>query len=567
MTSLRRVLSLLLLVLVALGTAAALAPSASAHPLGNFTTNTADRVLVVSSGVRVLHVVDLAEIPTLQLWQASKGVETDGERGLTDAELTAYAPRLCNEVLPQLSLVVDGAESPLSLESSIGQDRPGNGGLRTARFECALSAPDRPRESLVFTDDAGVGRNGWAEVTLRSSCGELVGSDVPVESPSALLTAYPEELLSSPIEVRTASASIEPGGLCTDAELTDDERERIDAAQPRGSNGLTNRFTGFVAREDLTVGFVAVAIIASIAFGAFHALAPGHGKTVIAAYLVGQRGTPQQAVWLGAGVTIAHTGSVLALGAVLSLTTLAGDGAVVPWTEVISGVLLCLVGGYLLWISLRRYRHAPDHTHDEAELAALAHTHDDAHEHAHEHAHDHDDAHAHDHAHDHDDAHDHAHDHDHAHAHDHTHDHDHAHDHGAGTTTTRPPLVHTHGGRTHSHAPLDDKPLGWRSLAAMGVAGGLVPSPSALVVLLGATALGHVWFGIVLVLCYGLGMAITLTAAGLLLLRTRAFLTRRGWGIGEGSRGLRLLPLVAAGLVVAIGLVLIVRGYGTASDF
>ncbi len=79
-----------------------------------------------------------------------------------------------------------------------------------------------------------------------------------------------------------------------------------------------------------------------------HALAPGHGKTVIAAYLVGQRGTPRQAVWLGATVTATHTAGVLLLGAVLSLTTVPAPERLLPATEIASGLLLAGVGGYLL---------------------------------------------------------------------------------------------------------------------------------------------------------------------------------------------------------------------------
>jgi ABC-type nickel/cobalt efflux system permease component RcnA len=106
--------------------------------------------------------------------------------------------------------------------------------------------------------------------------------------------------------------------------------------------------------------------------------------------------------------------------------------------------------------------------------------------------------------------------------------------------------------------------MGWRTLAGMGVAGGLVPSPSALVVLLGATALGRAWFGVVLVVCYGLGMAVTLTAAGLLLLRAQAVLDRRGWGLRRGRDLARLLPMATASVVVVLGVGLVLRGWMTA---
>lgn len=95
----------------------------------------------------------------------------------------------------------------------------------------------------------------------------------------------------------------------------------------------------------------------------------------------------------------------------------------------------------------------------------------------------------------------------------------------------------------------------------MGAAGGMVPSPSALVVLLGAIALGRPWFGIVLVLGYGAGMALSLVAAGLLLVRVRASLDAR---LTRGQAGRlavlgRALPIVTASFVVVAGLGLTVR--------
>ena len=524
--------SLLGAVVAGLALAVLPAVAASAHPLGNFTSNTADRVEVVSGGVRVLHVLDLAEVPTLRLSQASQGVDTSGDGRLDDAELTVRAQQVCADVLPRLRLTVDGAPSALMLTAASGRQRPGAADLGTARFECAYTSPDRPRSGLAFEDGTAEQRNGWKEVTLVSGCGLLQGSDVPAVSPSALLTAYPDDLLSSPLDVRSASTQVRPGGPCADS--VDGVDTAVDAAQPRGLDRITTAFTNFVTRPDLTLGFVLGAVLLSIGFGALHALAPGHGKTVVAAYLIGQRGTRRQAVWLGAAVTLAHTASVLALGAVLSLTTLASPERVVPYAEVLSGVLLAVVGGYLLRSAVRRLRHAVDHDHSHSQP-------------------------------------------DRDHPHDHPHEHPHPHDHGAAPHASAAPAaspaaalavrtdpaVHTHSGRAHSHAPIDDAPLGWRSLAAMGLAGGLVPSPSALVVLLGATALGRAWFGVVLVLCYGLGMALTLTVAGLLLLRTQSLIAARGWAFGAGSRATRLLPVVTAGVVVVVGVVLVVRGYLT----
>lgn len=470
------------------GVALALLPAApaQAHPLGNFTVNTADRVLVVDGGVEVLHVVDLAEIPTVQ---ARAAVAAAGG-------LAAYATAECSRVAPLLDLQVDGRSASLAVTSSTGASLPGAAGLTTTRIECRLTADRQPSDQVAFRDGAVDDRVGWKEVTLDSRCGALTGVDVPRVSPSQLLTAYPADLLSSPLDVRSGRASVR-SGTCTDGPdgSTDDV---VAKALPRGVGGVTAFFTDFLGRKDLTLGFALVSVLAALAFGVLHALAPGHGKTVMAAYLVGQRGTRRQALQLGAVVTFTHTASVLLLGALLTLGTLAAPERVVPFTEVLSGLLLAGLGVYLLVLAVRKVRgRRHDHHH-----------------------------------------------------HEHAHDHDHPHE-------------HSHGGVTHTHAPVPEGPLGWRTLAGMGVAGGLVPSPSALVVLLGATALGRAWFGVLLVLVYGLGMAITLTAAGLLLLRAQDALDRRGWTLGRGRDLGRLLPVLTASVVVLVGLGLVVRGVMT----
>ncbi|MCY7365754.1 MAG: high frequency lysogenization protein HflD [Frankiaceae bacterium] len=529
------------MLLAAAALVVAVPSAASAHPLGNFTVNTADRLVVTADGLVVTHVVDLAEIPTVQLGQARSGVDVDDDGTLSGEELTAYAERECARTAEVLSLEVDGADVPLSVATASGTSRPGAAGLATTRIECTYATEVRPEQAVSFADPVALERNGWREVTAASLCGPLQGSTAPTTSPSDLLTAYPKDLLQSPLDVTRASFQVDAGAPCTSAAAAGGVP--TDEVAPRGVDRLTSTFTDFLGRTDLTLPFALVSVAASVLFGVLHAVAPGHGKTVMAAYLVGQRGTRRQALQLGAVVTFTHTASVLLLGLVLSLGALAAPELVVPFTEVLSGVLLAFVGVYLAVLALRRLRGGDDH------------------EHPHEHEHDghdlpHDD-HEHDHPHE---DHDHPHD---DHGHDHPHDEDHDHPPalvGVAVAVEARPIAHTHGGRAHTHAPLPDGPLSWKALAGMGVAGGLVPSPSALLVLLGATALGRAWFGVLLVIAYGVGMAVTLTLAGLLLLRARAVLDRRGWTLGRGARLVRLLPLGTAGVVVVVGLALVLRG-------
>ena len=525
---------------VLLGTAAlVLGPTtaASAHPLGNFTVNTADRLQITADGIDVLHVVDTAEIPTGQLAQARQGFDLDGDGALSPPELDRYAMTTCTAAATELQLAVAGSAVPLTVVTTRATTRPGAAGLPTTRLECLLRSPGRVDGDVSFSDPLASQRNGWREVTASSACGPLTDSTVPEASNSDLLLTYPTDLLSSPLDVTSARFTVTAGGSCR---TVGNDLPTPGEVSPRGLDRVSRTFTDFLSRPDLTVTFAVASVLASLLFGVLHALAPGHGKTVMAAYLVGQRGTRRQALQLGAVVTFTHTASVLLLGAVLALGAVAAPELVVPATEVISGVLLAAVGVYLLVLALRKLRPRSLDGHDL-----------DGHDHD---GHDHD-------GHDHD-GHD-GHDHD-------GHDHD-AHENQsarelltAGGSDRRPaatlPRAHSHGGRTHTHAPLPDGPLSWKALAGMGVAGGLVPSPSALLVLLSATALGRAWFGVVLVIVYGVGMAVTLTAAGLLLVRAQAALDRRGMTDGRLRRAVRLVPVATAAVVLLLGLVLVARG-------
>jgi ABC-type nickel/cobalt efflux system permease component RcnA len=321
---------------------------------------------------------------------------------------------------------------------------------------------------------------------------------------------------------------------------------------PRGADRLTRAFTDLVAKRRLSVAFGLVAFGIALLLGALHALAPGHGKTVMAAYIVSERGTWRQAALIGLAVTVTHTAGVVALGVLLTTSSVVAPERLYPWFGLVSGLLLAGIGITLArraWRTRRRATPAPLATTSDERVggrvdervlvgAAVGGSSLPVHDHGldsvgghHHHDHDHDD------------------DHSHGHDHDHSHDHDHE-----PHSAVEAPGAHYHGGRLHTHAPIDPS-LGWKSLLAVGFAGGLVPNPSALVVLLGAIALGRTWFGLVLVTAYGVGMAVTLTGAGLLLVRARGLIDRRSWGTPTGRvmRVTRVLPLVTSTIIIGAG--------------
>lgn len=210
-------------------------------------------------------------------------------------------------------------------------------------------------------------------------------------------------------------------------------------------------------------------------WGALHSMSPGHGKTLVGAYLIGERATPLHAVFLAMITTITHTLGVFALGFVtLFAAQYILPEQLYPWLSLVSGSMVVVIGLNLLWQRWRRWQRHSKGGAQKLTEASVIHSH-----HHHEHAHDH------------------------HHARDHHH-----HLHGG----------HSHGNHTHSHLPAAvGEPVTWRSLWLLGVSAGLVPCPAALVLLLGAIAIGNPFSGLVLVLVFSLGLSVVLTALGLIL--------------------------------------------------
>ena len=289
----------------------------------------------------------------------------------------------------------------------------------------------------------------------------------PPVSPSQQLRAYPEDGLSSPLAVTHARANVEPGDAPgTPPQLT------APRAEEHGSG-----FESLVTR-DLGATGILLALALALFWGAAHALGPGHGKSIVAAYLIGQRGTVRHAVYLGGIVTVTHTSGVFALGGVtLLLSELIVPEDLYPWLNLVAGLMVVAIGAGVLRARL-------------------------AHRRAHKHGHHH-----------------------------HHHGHDHDHD------------------------------LSPRSLLAVGVSGGLLPCPSALVVLLAAISLHRTAFGLALVLAFSVGLAITITAIGLLAVLARGVFRRKSFD----GRLVRALPAVSAVAILVAGLVMTARALPTVS--
>ena len=438
--------------LIAIGVAllALLAPAAaSAHPLGKFTVNHFTRVEVPGDHLYLRYVIDMAEIPT---FQARDEVAAKGEE--------AYARDLAGTLRDGLSLTVAGNAVTLR---ELGRELTfpdGAGGLETTRLELVLDAGALPDSGspleLTYADTNDLERIGWREIVLVATGGAAVASaSVPGESVSDELRAYPEDLLQSPLDMRQATARVTPGTLAGPPPALSGGGEL--ASPVRVSESTENGFTELISRESLSIGVVVVSLLVAMFWGAVHALSPGHGKAIVAAYLIGTRGTPRHALYLGLIVTVTHTIGVFALGAVtLGLSEFIVPDDLYPWMNLVSAILVVAVGVTVLRMRILDWFRG-------ARRAVGG----GAHGHSH-------DSHHHDHSHDQ--------------AHGHEHEHGHSHAHGGS---------HSHGhGHDHHHVP--EPGTGWRGLVSVGISGGLLPCPSALVVLLAAISLQRVGYGLVL---------------------------------------------------------------------
>ena len=464
---------------------------AVAHPLGNFTINQYAGIVVSADRATIRYVIDMAEISTLQELQK---LDDSGTGSPLPAELDRHLRRIAAEYLDGLVLKVSDIRVPLNVIGKTMSLTPGAGGLLTMRvvMDLAGSIPgaakgDDVARRLTFTNNNFSERIGWREIVVHPADGVSVfdstayGSGLTDE-----LKAYPQKMLAAPLHEDMASLSFKAGAapagamalLMRDGHVLEQQRDRL---------------AELINIPTLTPLTALLGLVAAAGFGALHAFSPGHGKTVVGAYLVGARASVKHAAFLGLTVTVTHTLGVFALGLVtLFASQYLLPERVFPILTFVSGAAVLVIGFSLFVTRLRGMLRSNMHGHDHA--------------HPHEPGHD-------------------------------------------GTM-----LVHSHGGREHSHLPpgaADGGPTQWRNLLALGVSGGLLPCPSALVVLLSAIGLHRVWYGLLLVVAFSFGLAATLTGLGLAVIYAGRWMKQP---TGPGAqRIMRLMPMASAFFIAIIG--------------
>jgi ABC-type nickel/cobalt efflux system permease component RcnA len=356
------------LVLLAVPTVAP--PAASAHPLGNFTINHYVAVTASPTAIQVELVTDYAEIPSIELLAE---LDANGDGSLDASEADVARRDLCASATDALEVAAEGAPVSLDLWAAGIDQADGAGGLATVRIVCELRASVdlAAGESLAIGFNPDADRIGWREIVARGDRLRVDPADASRDV-SRRLTDYPERLLEQPLDERSLTVTLLPGGEPLAAAPLDDAQPLAEVApKPEPAAGLPGL-------ANLGAGAALLGLLAAAVAGAGHAVSPGHGKTVMAAYLVASRGGVRHALLLGAAVTVSHTLGVLLLAAIALLgSDVLPPERLYPVLSVASGLAVIGIGAWLLAGCVRRYR------------ARRAHDHAHAHGHAHDHGHDH----------------------------------------------------------------------------------------------------------------------------------------------------------------------------------
>jgi len=446
-----------------------LALAAAAHGHGVHLQRRRIHVRVTGRSVAVEYEAQVGKLLLILLGVGSKPLTE-----LTDGDRECIAQQVDGMAYPSLTLRLDDAIMPLvTLSRSC---RPVAGGVCvTVVYVAGIEAwPSRQTRLFVMDGNPHVDEGDLPQ--FRVLAGDRIG-EVRREKGGRAVSFRVD---------RTAT---------TRPDATSRAAEPRPSTRPVEGDRAMSAMTAFLEKADLTFGTVLLALGAALVLGAVHALSPGHGKAMVAAYLVGSRGRVRDAVLLGGVVTFTHVASVLIIGVIaLVLSKFVVPQKLFPWISAASGALIVVVG---FWLLVRTAggagRTRPDHDHARP------------------------------------------------------HDHPHGGETGAHS--------HAHDGHSHPHPHVPGGKVTLGSMISLGIAGGMVPCPTALVVLLLAVTLNRVALGLAMILAFSVGLAGVLILIGVLTVTAsrlvRRFSEDRGW--------IRKLPIASSAVIMAIGLTIIFR--------
>ena len=511
-----------------------------AHPMGNFSINHYSKITIGQKSIEILYLVDMAEIPTYQdMRQFDLAPKSD------DPSVSRYLEKQEAILDAGLSLESDGHPVQLKTTERRVTFAEGAGGLPTMKIgflfrgQVDLTAGTH---DLSYADNNFAGRAGWKEIVAVGNGAEILSSSAPATDRSDELTYYSSDALNSPPQQLSASINYRTltadtgGRASTPTTETLASRMRSEAAstaivltRSQGSstpsallnrNGVQpsdrwavaastvappipaeraqktprSRFTELISTQrNLSFWFLFSAALIAASLGALHAMEPGHGKTMVAAYLVGSRGTPKHAVLLGIVVTAAHTSGVFLLGGVtLFASRYIVPEQLYPWLGAISGLSVAGLGVFIFLRHLTgetgEHSHTPGERHSHWFLSMFTEA-------------------------------------------------------ASNTSESRD--------TTSGDSKQSERALSLRELCILGITGGIVPCPAALVVLLSAFSLHRIGFGLFLITAFSVGLAGVLVVVGLTMVYAKRLISSQ---MQIGSKPLRYLPLLSSAFMVALGL-------------
>ena len=491
----------------------AAAPLLFAHPMGNFSVSHYARIEVAPGGSKLTYALDIAELPTLELLQKWDLAGREAEA------IQASAKAHAGEWMANLAISCNGKPVRPRIRKVESFVTEGAGGMPVLRVQVDATLDVAPG-AIEYEDRNFATRAGWKEVVI------VAGPDTSLSTAShsnrdvsRALTVYPKDPNAVPPQDVRASLTwrqTTPMAVAIQAPpapVAPAPTPAIQQAAPPAGTLVRGDFLSRLlsSRDELSWGLIGLGLLAAFGMGALHALSPGHGKTIVAAYLVGSRGTIRHAIFLGAMVTFTHTISVFALGlGVLYFQQYVAPERIIPVLGALSGLSIVFIGAWLLYqrtkaLALADAQRLMQHSHGEPGI----------------------------------------HHHDHGHSHAHAHHHHHAHSHG--------------GGSEHSHViPEGEVSLG--SLIALGVSGGLVPCPSALILMLSAIGIGRTAFGLGMLVMFSAGLALVLMAIGMMVIHAKHLLPESG--VLRNSPFFRLVPVFSAVVVMILGVLMTLTSMG-----
>lgn len=470
-----------------------------AHPADMyFNTYT---VNISPDGMQVLWEFVPGPMITHVVWHAA---DTNGDDVISDAEALAWVQPL----LADFSAKLDG--TPLDLELVGVQWADDLPSLRTGDSPIVIELRGNwagldvaaGHDLLLLNDYNASNSLNW--YTLN---GDGVGLTEP-EQDNGLLTVHFGTQGAATWE--SGMPSIPP---VVEALGLGDAAEKA-AQQAENKQGILAILEGFLRTPQISPSLFLAALVIAMILGALHALSPGHGKTIVAAYLVGSQGKVRHAIALGTIVTLTHTGSVFLLGlATLSLSQYIMPTKLFPTLELASGLLIVVLGIVLLvprlkvWLDERRRQKTPavakkvEQTEKSTRLTIQQEIEEAGAEHSHN-----------------------------------------PEDFGAIPLPT-------------GVAELRENPLegiSWRSLIALGISGGLVPCPDAIAILLIAITINRIIFGLTLIVSFSFGLAVVLIAIGIVMVQSKQIFARLQWF----SKASFVVPVISSLVVLGLGIAL-----------